>query len=630
LGGRVHSRAAPQELDLTGTIQLRRLAVTGREKPDAVIMFTPGLNFVSGPSNVGKTYVLQCIDWVFGAKTPLRRLTEDVGYDTVWLELEIAGAARVTLRRALEGGGIGLIEGQQDEHAPLRVLSPKSDAKDSVSRYLLSLFGADGARVAANARGKTNSLSFRTIAHLLLVSETRIIGEGSPVLHEQVVAQPSSVSAFRYLLSGHDDSALIPVPEEKIVRATRAGKVELLDAQIAALEAELERYGVPADQASPNALEQRLGALTTSVESSSRTIANEWRLRHEQWQGLREVEARLTALRELEKRYELLRQHYNSDLARLEFIAEGDHYFDQLETARCPLCGSPLDDLAAQRLCQHDSSPPAAVTASCNAEAAKIRRQVVDLDGALADIRAEAEIKRTAAESLREEVRARESRIRSELEPAVAATKGELEALLEQRRQADAARLHRERLEGLRAARRQLSEEKHGSGERSPSTTSAFEPAHIQGLCDEVAALLTSWRFPFHAVDFSDRAMDLVIDGKERRANGKGVRALLHAAFTIALLRYARRKGRHPGFAVLDSPLTTYREGGQREAGDEVVGDVQRAFLESLAELSSDEQVIVLENKEPPASILGRINYVSFAGLGGPGRSGFYPAANPS
>lgn len=609
---------------MTLGVQLRRLAVTGPEVPEAVVTFAPGLNYISGPSNTGKSYLLQCIDWVFGAKRPLRRFAEVEGYEKVWLELATEDGSRVTLERALGAGAIGLVEDALSTVTPPRLLSPRSNARDSVSDYLLSLFGAAGAKVAANAQGKTQKLSFRTIEHLFLVSETRIIAEESPILHEQSVAKTSSESAFRYLLSGSDDSALISAPDQKLARAGWAGKREMLDRLVADLEDELERAG-KVEEPDPSALlEERLNALSASVEESTRAIALEWQLRHEQWQQFREKDTRLVALRELEKRYELLRQHYRSDLDRLEFIAEGDHYLQQLETARCPLCGCSLDEHAVRRLCSHEATTPAVVAGACDAEAAKIRRQLADLEGALKDIQGEAAVLRGEIQLLREEIRSREAHIREDLEPAASSTKAEIEALLAARRRGDIARVQRDRLEALMTARRQLDEQHPATQDRATPPRGAFEPRHLRGLCNEVAALLTEWRFPFRTVDFSDRAMDLVVDGKERRANGKGVRAILHAAFSIAFLRYARRNGRHPGFLLLDSPLTTFRE-GHREAGDEIMGEVQNAFLDSLAGFSASEQIIVMENKEPSPSVVDRINYVPFVGPGLPGRGGFFP-----
>ena len=58
----------------------------------------------------------------------------------------------------------------------------------------------------------------------------------------------------------------------------------------------------------------------------------------------------------------------------------------------------------------------------------------------------------------------------------------------------------------------------------------------------------------------SAQTSHITIAGKRRAANGKGVRAILHAAFNVAVIVYAiENRLPHPGFLVLDTPLLTYR-----------------------------------------------------------------------
>jgi hypothetical protein len=76
--------------------------------------------------------------------------------------------------------------------------------------------------------------------------------------------------------------------------------------------------------------------------------------------------------------------------------------------------------------------------------------------------------------------------------------------------------------------------------------------------------------------------------------------------------------------------MTTYKEPRQNvrsEDLDEVPGEVQTAFFEDLAKTDANEQIIVLENKQPPASIKEKSTYTEFVGYEIPGRSGFFPVA---
>jgi hypothetical protein len=127
-------------------------------------------------------------------------------------------------------------------------------------------------------------------------------------------------------------------------------------------------------------------------------------------------------------------------------------------------------------------------------------------------------------------------------------------------------------------------------------------------FADVVADVLLEWGFPGqNKVFFDPGTCDLVIDGKERRHNGKGVRAIKHAAFKVALLLYCRaRKLPHPGFLVLDTPLLTYRD-PMKKPGDKLTTDeeelrntdLKERFFEHLGHIGTDAQFMIFENVDP-------------------------------
>ena len=110
-------------------------------------------------------------------------------------------------------------------------------------------------------------------------------------------------------------------------------------------------------------------------------------------------------------------------------------------------------------------------------------------------------------------------------------------------------------------------------------------------------------------VSFDEATYDLRIDGKHRRDNGKGVRAITHAAFKVALLMFCRERGLpHPGLLVLDTPLLTYRDPLHSGAGplsdDEQASEYVVEFsLQHLSSIADLGQFLVVENVDLPANI---------------------------
>lgn len=98
--------------------------------------------------------------------------------------------------------------------------------------------------------------------------------------------------------------------------------------------------------------------------------------------------------------------------------------------------------------------------------------------------------------------------------------------------------------------------------EQNTYTPDSFEEA-ASPLVAETQVILKRWSFPnYLPVDFDFKARDIVIGGSARGNFGKGYRAIAYSAFALELMNLLKIFGRHLGFVVLDSPLTTYKEGG--------------------------------------------------------------------
>ena len=66
---------------------LTRLRLTGTGLPDASVDLEDGLNVITGPSDTGKTFIAQCIDFMFGGSTPPEPIPEAEGYEQIHLSL---------------------------------------------------------------------------------------------------------------------------------------------------------------------------------------------------------------------------------------------------------------------------------------------------------------------------------------------------------------------------------------------------------------------------------------------------------------------------------------------------------------------------------------------------------------
>jgi hypothetical protein len=174
--------------------------------------------------------------------------------------------------------------------------------------------------------------------------------------------------------------------------------------------------------------------------------------------------------------------------------------------------------------------------------------------------------------------------------------------------------------------RRAALEDGSGGGGESAVSDGDLPVAIADEFAQGIETILGAWHFPeLGRVYFDAKKRDLVIAAKHRGARGKGLRAITHAAFTLGIVDFCRRKETpHPGFVILDSPLLAYREPEGTE--EDLIGtDLKDQFYSYLSAWPENRQVVIVENTTPPEAMQGRPQVTFFSKNPHSGRYGFFP-----
>ncbi len=629
---------------MSASFTIRKLLFVGDGVENSWLNFEAGLNIVYGGSNAGKSFTLRALDFMLGSDR-LRLPKQGAFYHTAFLWINLPDGSPVTLQRAVKGGSFKLYENHVTPEESLslngEVLAPNQKGRgkvksknDSISEYLLRQIGIKSSSLLVrNELGQKSQFSIRMLSHYLLVGEDEIIGERSPI---QIPGQRMSSldkSLFRYILTGRDDSEVIEVPKGDRLSASRDGKIEILSELIEKINPEI---GTDFDV---EGLNDQLSKVKAYIESVYGALA-------ENQSGLDGLQARRRALLDTKSnneykiaelavmlsRFEELKSVYESDIDRLVALEEGGFLVKRFSDLPCPLCGADADH-------QHISAGIEEVEIqriAADVEITKINLDLRDLKSTMASLEAEVLGLTRRLPAIEQEtlnldaeinrLRPQEVNVRRQYEDAIV-VKTEIESklsLIQQKFSLEqkildlsVLKFGRQRADGL-------------SVEVSSSTAFAFSKT--------MRGVLESWKFPdIGDVHFDPKTQDVVVNGRERADNGKGIRAILHSAFKVAVLIYCRENALpHPGFIVLDSPLLTYRgpllfeKYGELAADEKIVKQttLNKYFYEHLASISSLGQIIVLENQDPPLEIFGLANVVMFSGENGSGREGFFPPIN--
>jgi hypothetical protein len=610
---------------------LRYLAFFGPDKPPAGLSFAPGLNVICGASETGKSFIVESIDFMLGQENPVRDIPERDGYDRVRLAIESNGWPPLTLDRSVEGGNfrafeVLLTDGPPQTEAKTLRWKHSAARQDTLSYALLERTGLTTKVLRRNASGETRSLSFRDMARLCVVTEEEIQGRGSPLLSGQYTTATGEYAAFKLLLTGTDDSALIAAREVSGRRDQDTGKIELLDQMIADLQAELDEDGAEEEEE----LNDQLTRLDDSIRVQNEALADVQKVldavlerRGVAARELRNRRARMAEIDELVERFRLLDRHYQTDLDRLAAIHESGSLFVHLEQQPCPLCGALPGDQHLESECEGNTE---AVVQAADAEMVKIDRLRRELTDTVTSLTTE---RRELQESLAlfdDEYKASEQELNEIASPAVSTERVSYDQLVSERADIRVSLEKISRLKRLTAQRVEIDAEQPGATGGPSATKTHVSRNVLDEFAQTIERILQEWHFPnANRVFFDENKRDFQMAGKDRGNTGKGLRAITHAAVKIGLMEFCRERDLpHPGFVVLDSPLLAYwkPEGDD----DDLRGtDLKEMFYRYLLGLRNDTQVIIVENQHPPDFVSVEGNVIVFTKNPHQGRYGFFP-----
>jgi predicted nuclease with TOPRIM domain len=612
-------------------LRIKYLGYFGPKKEIADITFEPGLNIICGASETGKSFIAESIDFMLGQEDPVRDIPERAGYDRVRLTVESPGWPALTLDRSVEGGHFRAYEEMftdgppQTEPHTLR-WKHSGARQDTLSFALLERSGFSSKVLRKNAKGETRTLSFRDLARLCVITEEDIDKRGSPLLSGQFVTAPAEYAAFKLLLTGTDDSALVASREASGRHDKEVGKIELLDELIAGLQGKLDEEGIDESELTDQMqrLEAGISLQNEALTNVQRALNSLLERRGNAAKELRIRKSRATEVDELIKRFSLLDTHYQTDLSRLQAIHESGSLLVHLEGASCPLCGAEPSAQHLETDCQGNTE---AVIHAASAEILKINRLRRELADTVEMLTGERKALENSLDQFDREYQTSEHELENISVPAVYAERNSYNQLVS--KHAD-IRIQLEKLNQLKSLIEQRAALDDDEADTTGTTTTKTQVSRniLDEFAQTVENILKEWHFPNAArVFFDETKRDIQIAGKERGSTGKGLRAITHAAVKIGLMEFCRERNLpHPGFVVLDSPLLAYWK--PEGPDDDLRGtDLKEMFYRYLLGLHKDNQVIIVENEHPPAFVVKKAAVTIFTKNPKQGRNGFFPFA---
>ncbi len=585
---------------------IQKIIVTGLEKTDSVIELSNGLNIIYGPSNTGKTYIVKCIDYMFGYdKEPI---DISMGYQHIEIIVKTMNGILKMKRK------IGENKIQVDSTDP-NISSGKYSTKASQKNYdktinsvWLSLIGINEMHlVIKNENYNKQILSWRTFSHMFMLTETKIISGHSVILSEHKISNTAEISSLIFLLSGQDFSETESKDSKEIKEAKKNAIKEYINKELFKLSERNQKLLNQLEQLPNVDIETEMKEIIANITKHEKMINDAINKNQEILAQLYKKNESLSECNILLDRYNELTTQYTADLKRLSFIVDGEVNYNKSLLTKCPFCDSKVTIKENHNYIE-----------SAKFEYKKIKMQAKDLENALQALIVEKDTLEREIKILIENRESTEKLIELKLKPQLDVLSEKLllyKMIVERKKEIDILKeLVKQKQSDI--IKNELNEE----SELKFKVREHIDYNFINILSNDVFSFLKQGKYSnLLTVTFEKASMDIIINGKKKGSNGKGYNAYFNSVVAIILSRYMKEQAKYsPNFLVLDSPILSLKEEEMKKPSE----TMRYSLFENIVRNQNGIQTIIIENEIPDIDYKNT-NIIRFTKEKNNGRYGF-------
>ncbi len=591
---------------------IKSIGASGPKVEYSQITFDAHVNILHGPSNCGKSYVINCINFMLGSsEVPFTRLS--TGYDTIHMTMEALDGRVVQMTRKIiddkngkksdVGENLVSVVSNFEEVGSYEYSISKMEYSD----MLLKLMGIEKRKKIISTQAfDTQNLTNRAFLHSYFIDEDNIY-EKIPAFdvprHSKITA---CLTSLHFLFTGEDLHEIVPAESKKDRKLKEAKKnaviiyitekIQDLTKKRGALEEELAKVD-------DTDVESKMESVLEEITSIERQICESTERSRKLMEDIFSINSKLEEATYLRDRYKSLRTQYNSDIKRLRFIIDGETKGNQRKkVVRCPFCDSSMQDKSEQRIAYAKAS---------QVELDRIVMQLDDLKEAEKDIQQEIYSLEAQLQELNKQnneitlmiskiLKPKATQLRDMLESykRIVHIKHELSAVDEISVGLNSDAFEREKDEGSEKAVFHPME--HIDMERWKQWSDTFE------------MIVKECNYPnCGTARISPDTHDAIVNGKHKSDEGKGYRAFLNSIVLFSLMKTLEAECAYrPAMLILDSPILTLKE---KVHQDELADlGMRTSLFRYMVNHCGDNQIIIAENEIPSAVDYSTAHLIEF------------------
>ncbi|WP_151715458.1 hypothetical protein [Acinetobacter sp. TUM15071] len=605
---------------------IKSLIVIGNNKKPAILNFDKKSHLIFGPTDTGKSYIVECIRFCLGGEKIPKDVGFSEGYSLAILQIESNNGKEFTIFKSLANGQESVHEGIYSD-VPVD-LDQKLDLK--VDDFLLTENNIQENKILVKL-GTLGRVTANDLRRISIFDEIQTLDNIS-FEGKDSNTKVRNRSALSFFLTGSDDSQM-PLAISTDARNQAKGQVSSLQEQIQILSDE-----IPKD-ISKEDVEDNLDKISLQIDEINNFLSYDYQALRELKsefslfeREINETNPKVISLIEAKEQFSILDQKYLNDISRLEMTNISASIVANLPNRSCPICLTTLDHQKRHHISEEDF---AKIRNGAAVEIQKINRLRDGLKYAIEDIESEISELSLKLDSLKYNLESNKIQQKKLLEADGLSIKDNLNELTERKTELSIYLNNFKIIERL-----QIQLEKEIP--KSKRMTQKIERNHANSatnLSVRIKELLEEWKVPdVRTIDFDDKCVDIKINQRARVSYGKGKRGIFLTAYMVALMELNIENNLpHLGFVIIDSPVVTYKdpkhskeelhEHDVNSDGELLPEGVKDSFYGWLTARNNNGQIIVLENEEPSVQQKLQLSYTEFLGRSATSneRVGFFP-----
>lgn len=563
---------------------IKNITMTGRDVERSSVQLERGVNILYGPSNTGKSYVGECINFLMGSND--NRIEKNKGYENIHMELDVDGQY-LSMDRKLQ---------ETKTHVESNVEGIESgdytlDGNNRICHVWLKLMGISaGHRILNSAHCQKEELNNRAFDHIFIIREKYVDDEKSILLPSDHSRETAAKMGLLYLMTGDDHDDGMDYEKPDVDKAKRAAVREFAREQLNVIAEQKKNLESEIPQELPIIIEQKMTSLLAEIDHTESEISKIIQQNRNIGEQIYAIDQEIAEASVLQNRYKSLQSQYSADLKRLTFMVEGEVRKKDMGIQifrKCPFCGNEV----------HGSKEESCVSAAQN-EVDRLSPRIADLKSVRKRLNLELEEKQNMRESLAAQMQELEEQIQMELQPKV----DELRSQLAKYSLALATASKKSAYETAHETI-QANLTKFESRPKPPEVkiNSFFSGEIKERLIGIIDRLLRDLNFDRYSdLVFDDKKFDVVINGTEKKSYGKGYRAFINVLVSIAVQEYLRDYGSYkPEIFVVDSPVLSLKE--DIDDTELATEGMKSSLFRYILQHPCAEQIVIIENALPEA-----------------------------